>query len=138
MMRKSFAMLLALHLLVFSYGCATKDYVKQQMDPSWTGSANWRQVSRVERCCAKADAAAAKQRLRQRLRKLSKGCGGCGKEGQVGLKRPQSLRVTPGKVADYSGLIQRPIPEGMGLSILLTRFIYHFFVSKEYQSPARQ
>ena len=61
-MRKSLALLLTLSvLLVFSYGCASKDYVKQQMDPLVDRISKLEATAQsLKDCCAKADAAAAK------------------------------------------------------------------------------
>lgn len=90
MMRKSFAMLLALSILsVFSYGCATKDYVKQQIDPLVDRISKLEtSVQGLKECCAKADAAAAKAEAAAKAAEASaKAAEAAAKKAQVGAEK---------------------------------------------------
>ena len=90
MMRKSLALLVVLSiLLVFSYGCASKDYVKQQIDPLVD------RISKLEAgmqslkdCCAKADAAAAKaEAAAKAAQDAAKAAEAAAKKAQVGAEK---------------------------------------------------
>jgi len=89
-MRKSLALLVSLSiLLVFSYGCATKDYVKQQIDPLVD------RISKLEAgmqslkdCCTKADAAAARAEAAAKAAEAAaKAAEAAAKKSQVGAEK---------------------------------------------------
>ena len=82
-MRKSLALLMTLSiLLVFSYGCATKDYVKQQIDPLVDRISKLEAgMQSLKECCGKADAAA------ERAEAAAKAAEAAAKKAQVGAEK---------------------------------------------------